>query len=90
MFLGDLMRQTVANLRHEGQLWQWATWKSAARILLSRGGLLRGNWSAWRSYFRAGFHPAQQDSSLSVRWLEVNRAQYTPVGAAFEAAVAPQ
>lgn len=86
MFLGDLLHQTVDNLRHEGQLWKWATWKSAARILLSRGGLLRGNWSAWRSYFREDFHPAQQDSSLSARWLENNRAQYAAVGAAPEAA----
>lgn len=90
MFLGDLMRQTVDNLRHERQLWQWATWKSAARILLSRDGLLRGNWSAWRSYFRADFHPAQQDSSLSVRWLEDNRAQYISVGTAPEATTALQ
>jgi predicted metal-dependent hydrolase len=90
MFLGDLMRQTTANLRHEGQLWKWATWKSAARILLGRGGLFQGNWSAWRGYFRADFHPAQQDSSLSVRWLEDNRVQYTPVGSASEAAAALQ
>jgi predicted metal-dependent hydrolase len=86
MFLGDLLRQTVDNLRHEGQLWKWATWKSAAHILLSRDGLLRANWGAWRSYFRADFHPAQQDSSLSARWLENNRAQYTAVGGAPEAA----
>ena len=90
MFLGDLMRQTVDNLRHERQLWQWPTWKSAARILLSRDGLLRGNWSAWRGYFRADFHPAQQDSGLSVRWLEDNRAQYTSMGTAPEAATALQ
>lgn len=82
MFLGDLMRQTVDNLRREGQLWRWATWESAARILLGRDGLLRGNWSAWRRYFRADFHPSQQDSALAARWLEANRAQYTPVGGA--------
>ena len=82
MFLGDLMRQTVDNLRREGQLWRWATWKSAGRILLGRDGLLRGNWSAWRRYFRADFHPSQQDSALAARWLEVNRALSTPGGGA--------
>lgn len=82
MFLGDLMRQTVDNLGREGQLWRWATWKSAARILFGRDGLLRGNWSAWRRYFRADFHPSQQDSALAARWLEANRAEYTPVGGA--------
>jgi predicted metal-dependent hydrolase len=88
MFLGDLMRQTVDNLRHEKQLWKWSTWKSAARILLSRDGLLRGNVAGWRSYLRADFHPAQQDSTLSERWLVDNRAQYTPVGAAAEPSAA--
>ena len=81
MFLGDLMRQTVDNLRHEKQLWKWATWKSAARILLGRGGLLRGNLAGWRQYLRSDFHPDQQDSSLSARWLADNGAQFTPVGA---------
>ena len=90
MFLGDLLRQTVDNLRHEGQLWKWATWKSAARVLLGRDGLLRSNWHAWRSYFRTDFHPAQHDSSLAARWLDDNRAQYTPVGAAAAAAAAVQ
>uniref|UniRef100_UPI001ABC11D6 metal-dependent hydrolase n=1 Tax=Variovorax paradoxus TaxID=34073 RepID=UPI001ABC11D6 len=82
MFLGDLMHQTLANLRHEKQLWKWSTWKSAARILLARHGLLRGNYAMWRRYLRADFHPAQQDSSLSERWLVDNRAAYVPVGAA--------
>ncbi len=36
----------------------------------------------WRRYLRADFHPAQQDSSLSERWLVDNRAPYMPVGAA--------
>jgi len=90
MFLGDLMRQTVANLRHEGQLWKWTTWRSAARVLFGPGGLIRGNWPAWRSYFRTGFHPAQQDSGLSARWLEDNRAQYTPVATPAEPAAALQ
>jgi predicted metal-dependent hydrolase len=88
MFLGDLMHQTIDNLRHEKQLWKWATWRSAARILLGKDGLLRGNLRGWRDYLHADFHPAQQDSSLSTRWLADNRAQYTPVGVAPEAAAA--
>jgi predicted metal-dependent hydrolase len=82
MFLSDLLHQTVDNLRHEKQLWKWSTWRSAARILLGRGGLLRGNVAGWRSYLRADFHPAEQDSSLSERWLTENREQYVPVGGA--------
>ncbi|MGJ7543867.1 metal-dependent hydrolase [Variovorax sp. LT1R16] len=81
MFLADLARQTVANLRHEGQLWKWATWRSGARILLGRDGLLRGNVPAWRAYFRADFHPSQHDSGLSERWLRDNTAVFEPVNA---------
>jgi len=80
MFLGDLMRQTADNLRREGQLWTLATWRSGARILFARGGLLRGNWPAWRRYLRGDFHPSQQDDGLSRDWLQAHRDQYTPVG----------
>ena len=79
IFMGDLARQTVTNLRHEGQLWKWATWRSGARLLFSRDGLVRSNVAAWRSYFRADFHPSQQQSDLSERWLHDNEALFAPV-----------
>lgn len=78
-FLTDLVRQTVANLRTEGALWKFATWKSAARILFARDGLLIGNVGAWRRYLATGFHPAEQESSLSGRWLDNNRSLFKPV-----------
>lgn len=81
LFLADLARQTVANLRHEGQLWKWSTWRSGARILFGREGLLRSNLPAWRAYFRADFHPSQQHSGLSERWLHDNTAVFEPVNA---------
>lgn len=79
IFLADLTRQTVANLQHEKQLWKWATWRSGARFLFSRNGLMRSNFAAWRSYFRADFHPSQQKSDLSERWLRDNAAMFAPV-----------
>lgn len=79
MFLADLARQTVANLRHEGRLWKLSTWRSGARILLGRDGLLRSNASAWRAYFRADFHPSQHHSGLAERWLIDNTALFEPV-----------
>lgn len=79
MFLGDLTRQTLANLRHEGQLWKLQTWRSGARILFGRGGLVRGNLSAWRAYFRDDFHPSQHHSGLAERWLADNTAMFTAV-----------
>ena len=79
-FLSDALRQTVSNLRRDGTLWRWSTWRSAGRHLLGRQGLLRANWSAWRAYFRPGFHPGQQHSERSADWLRDNSALFVAVG----------
>lgn len=79
IFMSDLARQTVANLKREGQLWKLGTWRSGARILFGRNGLLRTNLSTWRSYFRTDFDPSQQDDGLSERWLTDNEALFEPV-----------
>ncbi len=82
IFLGDTLRQTVNNLQHDGTLWKWSTWKSAASFLFGERGLIRQTYKPWREYLRADFHPDQQDSTLSQKWLVDNRDRYTPVGAA--------
>ena len=82
VFLSDLRQQTVANLRRDGTLWKWSTWRSAARHLFGRHGLVRETWKPWRAYFRADFHPSQQHSELSLNWLSANATQYAVVGAA--------
>ena len=81
VFLGDLLRQTVDNLRRDGTFWKWSTWRSAAGFLFGRRGLVRNTYRPWREYLRKDFHPSQQDASASVRWLAEHRHQYTPVGA---------
>ncbi len=80
IFLGDALRQTVNNLRRDGTLWRWSTWRSAARHLFGRTGLLRTSFKPWRAYFRPDFHPSQQGSELSGNWLRDNSAHYTRVG----------
>jgi uncharacterized protein len=80
IFLGDTLRQTVSNLRHDGTLWQWQTWKSAASYLFGKRGVVRGTFAAWRDYFRADFHPADHDADPARRWLENNTGVYSPVG----------
>lgn len=80
-FLTDALRQTALNLHRDGTLWHWSTWRSAARHLLGREGLLSNSFKAWRAYFRPDFHPNQQSSDLSSNWLERNADQYTRVGA---------
>lgn len=82
IFLLDTLRQTCANLRRDGTLWRWSTWKSGIGYLFGRRGLIRQTYRPWRDYLRADFHPAQQDSSASREWLESNRDSYVPVGAA--------
>lgn len=79
LFATDLLRQTLSNLRHDGTLWQRATWRSAAHFLLSRDGLLRANARGWRAYFQADFHPTQQHSDRSAAWLRDNAAWFTAV-----------
>ena len=80
-FLADTLRQTLNNLRRDGTLWNWATWKSAASFLFGRRGLIRLTYRPWRDYLRPDFHPSQQDASESRRWLAEHRDQYTTVGA---------
>jgi predicted metal-dependent hydrolase len=79
-FLTDALRQTITNLQCDGTLWQWSTWKSGAKFLFGKRGLVRLTYRPWREYFRADFHPKQQDSSASVRWLIEHRDQFVPVG----------
>jgi len=81
IFLGDTLRQTVANLRQDGTLWKWSTWKSGIGYLFGRRGLLRNSYRPWREYLRRDFHPSQQESDLSRRWLADNAGAYTTVGA---------
>lgn len=77
-FVTDVMRQTLSNLRCDGQLWRWRTWRSAWRHLLGQGGLLRSCWAAWRRYFRADFHPNEQNNERSVAWLNTHASLFQP------------
>jgi uncharacterized protein len=78
-FLTDTLRQTVHNLRRDGTLWKWSTWKSAATHLFGECGLVRLTYRPWRDYFRRDFHPSQQDASASRRWLTEHDDAFVPV-----------
>jgi uncharacterized protein len=81
IFLMDTVRQTLNNLRRDGTLWKWSTWKSAASYLFGKRGLIRMTYKPWRDYLRPDFHPSQQDASVGRRWLANHRNQYSIVGA---------
>jgi hypothetical protein len=78
-FLIDSMRQTVTNLRHDGELWRWRTWRSAWQFFFGEGGLVRECFKPWRAYFRRDFHPSQQESGRSAAWLRDQSSAYTVV-----------
>jgi predicted metal-dependent hydrolase len=88
VFLGDLARQTLNNLRADGTLWKWSTWKSAASYLFGKRGMIRATYRPWRAYLREDFHPSQQESDLSQRWLADNAREYSLVGSPVSAAAA--
>ena len=79
-FLHDVARQTVRNLWHDGSLFRWSTWRSGARMLFAKDGMIRGNYQAWRDYLASDFHPSRHDATLGSQWLRDNTAQFTVVG----------
>jgi predicted metal-dependent hydrolase len=79
-FVTDVLRQTARNLWHDGELLRWRTWRSAASFFFGKHGLVRETFGPWRAYFKADFHPSQQDVQRSVDWLRDNAAAYTAVG----------
>ncbi|MBX3589789.1 MAG: metal-dependent hydrolase [Burkholderiaceae bacterium] len=81
IFVGDTLRQTVANLRRDRTLWQWRTWRSAVAFLFGTRGLVRQTFAPWRAYRRRDFHPDELRSDLSSRWLRDNASAWSAVGA---------
>lgn len=79
-FAMDMTRQTIRNLWHDGSLFKWSTWKSAATLLFAKDGLIRGSVAQWRAYQSPDFHPRQQDTSQSEQWLRDNSERYRVVG----------
>ena len=78
-FVSDVWRQTLRNLWHDGALLRGRTWRSAARFLFGRQGLVRETWGPWRAYFRPGFHPRQQDEPRAAAWLSANAGLFREV-----------
>jgi len=78
-FLKEAFRQTLRNLKRDGTLWRWATWRSAGAFFLGRQGLLRQSFGPWRDYLRSDFHPRQHDDAASRAWLAANQARFVPV-----------
>ena len=85
-FIGDVLRQTFANLRRDGSSWSWHTWRSAASFFFGKRGVVRFAYRPWRDYLRADFHPSQEASQLSAQWLTQNAQRYAVISRVAEAA----
>ena len=81
VFLLDTLRQTLKNLKRDGMLWKWSTWKSGFSYLFGKRGLVRQTYGPWKDYKRVDFHPNQHDSTASQQWLRVHQDRYSVVGA---------
>lgn len=82
IFVGDTLRQTLSNLRRDGTLWRWRTWRSAAGFLFGRRGLVRRTCAPWRAYLRRDFHPRALGGEVGEAWLRDNPAAWSEVGEA--------
>ena len=80
VFFTDLLRQTDNNLYHDGTLWQWRTWVSAAGFLFGKRGLISCMFKPLRAYTQKGFHPRQLHNTLSVDWLNANQTSCVEMG----------
>ena len=80
-FVGDVLRQTISNLKHDETFWKFSTWRSAAGFFFGKGGVVRFSYRSWRDYMRADFHPSQEESQLSAHWLMENTERYSVVAA---------
>jgi predicted metal-dependent hydrolase len=78
-FLSDVLRQTVRNLWHDRSLFLWSTWRSGARLLFARDGMIRGSFSLWKEYLSPDFHPGQHDADLAKQWLKDNAGKFSVV-----------
>jgi predicted metal-dependent hydrolase len=78
-FTTDVLRQTARNLWHDGELLRWRTLRSAASFFFGAHGVVRHAFKPWLAYFRADFHPSQQEAALAGEWLKANEREYSVV-----------
>lgn len=61
-FLRDTLKNSFYMLHKNRQLWKLSTFKSCAKFLLGREGLVRTFWSDYKAYYQKDFHPWDEDN----------------------------
>ena len=80
-FTTDLIRQTINNLWHDGNLHKPRTWWSALNFCFGRHGMIWRCTPLFIAYLGRNFHPNQLGSpTLASEWLDQHRAQWRVVG----------
>ncbi|MBT8139095.1 MAG: metal-dependent hydrolase [Gammaproteobacteria bacterium] len=59
----EVMRCLCYMLKKEGLLYSFKTWRRGVRKLLGKSGFLHGSRALYKEYFKAEFHPWNQDNS---------------------------
>lgn len=69
-FCLEMPWQVLSNLHRDGSLWQWATWRSAWRLLCGPGGVFGVLWRGWPRYLRRGYQPESGEAEQrAAQWL---------------------
>lgn len=79
IFASDSWHQTWINLRRDGTLWKWSSWKNGAAFMFGQQGLLRHAFRPWKSYFSRTFHPSQHTTPEGRQWLDENYRNYAVI-----------
>lgn len=81
-FLMYAFIQSSMMLYRDGQLFKWATWRSALRFWWGRDGIIWHTLPHWLAYFRPSFHPWQHDNrDLLARWRQEHAGDYRTLNA---------
>lgn len=61
-FLVDTLRGLAHMLKRDGLLWNWRVWRDGLSWMWAKDGVFRPLLSAYRDFFKEGFHPWQHNN----------------------------
>jgi hypothetical protein len=74
----DVIIGLVHMLRKDKKLWNLSLWSQGWKFLFFKDGILRRVWSAYKEYYRDGFHPWDRDTRPLLRSWKLNESQALP------------
>jgi hypothetical protein len=74
----DVMIGLVHMLRKDKKLWNVSLWSQGWKFLFFKDGILRRVWSAYKEYYRDGFHPWDRDTRPLLHSWKLNETEALP------------